>query len=211
MDRKQLKETAKARIKGNIGIMLLITLLIGVISSVVTAVPVVGTIVYALIIGPAFSLAIVQIYLGIWAGVPVDVMDAFDCFKAFWPAFKVYFLQGLFTFLWSLLLIVPGIIKRYAYSQAMFILADNPDIGAREAIRRSEEMMMGHKMELFLLELSFLGWHLLGLVTLGLSYIYVTPYIGAASAGFYRALSGGHCANPSDTESDETVEAGDRA
>lgn len=191
MNNADLREAARARIRGHIGILFLITLLVGVISTAVTAVPVVGSIVYALIIGPAFTLAIAQIYLFVWDKIPVDLVDVFDYFKTFWPAFKVVFLQELFTFLWSLLLIIPGIIKSYAYSQAMYILADNPDIGAREALRRSEEMMMGYKLDLFLLDLSFIGWHLLALVTLGLSYIYVTPYISTAKAGFYRTLSGG--------------------
>jgi uncharacterized membrane protein len=195
MDRKQLKKTAKARISGNIGILFVITLLVSLITGAAMSVPVAGQIAGALILGPAFGLALTQIYLGIWAGTPADVADVFSCFKQFWPAFKVGFLQGLFTFLWSLLLFIPGIIKSYAYSQAMFILADCPDIGAREALRLSEEMMKGHKMELFVLELSFLGWHLLGIVTCGLSYIYAAPYMSTASAGFYRSL----CSAQNDT------------
>ncbi len=190
MTNAELRAVARTRIRGKIGILFVIALLVAVIIGAVTAVPVVGMIVCALIIGPAFSLAICQIYLFVWDGVPVDIVDTFDSFKHFWPAFKVLFLQELFVFLWSLLLIVPGIIKGYAYSQALLILTDNPDIGAREALRRSEEMMMGHKLDLFLLELSFIGWHLLALVTLGLSYIYVSPYISATMAGFYRTLSG---------------------
>ena len=190
MDRKQLKETAKARIRGHIGILFVIALLVGLIAGGASAIPIVGQLACAIILGPAFSLAMVQIYLGIWAGVPADVMDAFACFNQFWSAFKVGFLQGLFTFLWSLLLFIPGIIKSYAYSQAMFILDDHPAIGAREALRRSEELMKGHKMELFVLELSFIGWHLLALVTFGLSYIYVTPYLSTTRAGFYRSIAG---------------------
>lgn len=188
MNRIQLKETAKARISGHIGILFVITLLVGVISGVASAIPLVGQIAYALILGPAFSLAMVQIYLGIWAGIPADVMDAFDCFNQFWSAFKLQFLQNLIVGLCALFFIVPGIIIGYAYSQAMYILAENPGIGAREALRRSEKMMKGHKMELFVLDLSFIGWHLLALVTFGLSYIYAGPYMSAASAGFYRSL-----------------------
>ena len=191
MTNAQLKATARAQIKGHIGILFLISLLVSVITSAVTAIPVVGTVVGILIIAPAFSLALVQIYLFTWAGIPVDLVDAFDYFKSFWPAFKVQFFQELFTFLWSLLFVIPGIIKSYAYSQAMYILADNPDIGALEALRRSEEMMRGHKLDLFLLDLSFIGWHLLALVTFGLSYIYVMPYLATTRAGFYRSLAGG--------------------
>ena len=191
MTNAQLKATARARIKGHIGILFLISLLVSLISSAALAIPVVGQIAYSLILGPAFSLALVQIYLGIWAGIPADVVDAFDCFKSFWPAFKLQFLQNLIVGLCALFFIVPGIIISYAYSQAMYILADNPEIGAREALRRSEKMMKGHKMELFVLDLSFIGWHLLALVTFGLSYIYVGPYLTTTRAGFYRSLAGG--------------------
>ena len=109
----------------------------------------------------------------------------FQHFDKFWAAFKVSFFTGLFTFLWSLLLIIPGIIKGLGYSMAMYILAENPDMPALEALKKSQEMMDGHKMELFVLYLSFIGWFLLTAVTCGIASLYVTPFVNATMVNFY--------------------------
>lgn len=118
-----------------------------------------------------------------------QVNDLFSQFDYFGNAFCLKFLQGLFTFLWMLLLIIPGIVKSYAYSMAPFIMAENPDIRPREALRASEALMDGHKAELFFLELSFIGWGLLSALTLGIGSLWLNPYIQAAHAAFYRNLS----------------------
>lgn len=115
--------------------------------------------------------------------------DLFSQFDNFGSAFCLKFLQGLFCFLWALLLIIPGIVKSYAYAMAPFIMAENPDIRPRDALRASEELMYGHKTELFFLELSFIGWGLLSALTLGIGSLWLNPYIQAAHAAFYRNLS----------------------
>ena len=107
----------------------------------------------------------------------------------------------LFTFLWMLLFIIPGIIAAYGYSMTGFILAENPDLSPREAIRRSKELMDGHKFELFCLWLSFIGWDILTVLTLGVLSIWVGPWKQAATAAFYRDLAPLHV--PSDEESVE--------
>ena len=119
-------------------------------------------------------------------GIQPDIKELFNHFDKLLIAFKVNILTAVFTFLWSLLLFIPGIIKRYAYSQAMYIIAENPNLGGREALKLSEEMMKGHKMELFVLELSFLGWHLLGAMTFFIGYIWIAPYINATMANYYN-------------------------
>lgn len=102
---------------------------------------------------------------------------------------KTMFLQNLFIFLWSLLFIIPGIVKSYAYRLVPYILAEAPDMDAREARTRSEEMMKGHKWEAFVFDLSFLGWDLLCVCTCGiLAIFYVNPYKFAADAELYRAI-----------------------
>ena len=102
---------------------------------------------------------------------------------------KAMFLQNLFIFLWSLLFVIPGIVKGYAYRLVPYILAEAPDMDAGEARRRSEEMMRGHKWESFVFDLSFLGWELLGLFTCGILLIfYVNPYRLASDAELYRAI-----------------------
>ena len=188
MDRATIKANAKAQIKGNIGVLFVITLIMAVIAAVASLIPVVGSLAYAVVLAPAFLLAVVKMYLGLTAGVKPAVKDLFGEFNNFWSAFKVTFLVGLFTWLWSLLFVIPGIIKGIAYSQAMYILAENPEIGAREAINRSKAMMDGHKMEYFVLMLSFIGWYLLSAITFGIASIWAIPYICAAQANFYNSI-----------------------
>lgn len=189
MNRATLKSAARRQIKGNIGILFVISLLSGLITGALSAIPLVGTIA-GMLLGAAFALAVINIYLGLTQGRKPEVADLFSEMSNILPAFCTQFLVGLFTFLWSLLLIVPGIIKACAYSQAMYILAENPGISPMEAINRSKEMMQGHKMEYFLLVLSFFGWALLAPFTLGILYIWLLPYMQATMANYYRSLKG---------------------
>ena len=189
MDRAMLKTAAKEQIKGKIGILFVISLLSGLIAGAVGTVPLVGTIA-SMLLTAAFSLAMIHIYMNLGYGRSPEVGDLFSQIGNILPAFCTQFLVGLFTFLWSLLLFVPGIIMGCAYSQAMYILADDPSIGPMEAIRRSKEMMNGHKMEYFLLGLSFMGWAFLGVFTLGILYIWLIPYMNATMANYYKSLKG---------------------
>lgn len=104
-----------------------------------------------------------------------------------------WFLTYVFTVLWSFLFIIPGIVKSYAYSMSYYITDDWARQGYKvkntEAINASKEMMKGHKWELFVLDLSFLGWYILSLITFGLASLYVTPYHYATRAAFYRHLA----------------------
>ena len=96
------------------------------------------------------------------------------------------FLRDLFTALWSLLLVVPGIVKHYEYLMVPYIIAENPAMDYKEAFQISKQMMDGEKMEAFIMDLSFLGWYLLNAVTCGLLAIfYVNPYVQASFAEMY--------------------------
>lgn len=95
-------------------------------------------------------------------------------------------LQGLFIFLWSLLLLIPGIIKSLAYSQTYFIMRDNPQLSALEAITESRKRMKGYKWKYFLMNLSFLGWGILSVITLGIGFLWLVPYVGTTTAAFYN-------------------------
>ncbi|OUS69564.1 hypothetical protein B1748_30830 [Paenibacillus sp. MY03] len=101
---------------------------------------------------------------------------------------KSMFWRGLLNFLWYLLLIIPGIIKSYAYSLVPYILADNPNIGYRRAVQLSNQMTRGHKFRIFVLDLSFIGWFLLGLLALFVGYLFVLPYYNATKAELYLTL-----------------------
>ena len=192
MDRLHLKNLAKEQIKGKIGILFLITLLIGLISGAATwilgMIPVVGSLVATVIVTPAFALSMYRVYLLVAEGNKPEVKDAFCGFDDFWSAFKLTFLVGLFTFLWSLLFVIPGIVKSIAYSMSLYILAENKGKPALECIAESKEMTNGHKGELFVLSLSFIGWLLLCGITFGIAYIWVGPYMQATMANAYKSL-----------------------
>lgn len=103
----------------------------------------------------------------------------------FWNVVKIMFLMNLFIFLWSLLLIIPGIIKSYEYAMVPYILAENPDIDSVRAFELSKEMMAGQKWNYFVLIISFIGWFLLGLLACCIGGVFVQPYYEATLAEFY--------------------------
>ena len=115
-----------------------------------------------------------------------SVRDLFSKFDYFGQGFLQMFLRGLYVLLWTLLFIIPGIIKEYAYAMTPFIMAEDPNLTAQEAIKISQEKMKGHKWELFCLGFSFIGWEILAIFTMGIGYIFLNPYISAAYAAFYR-------------------------
>lgn len=98
--------------------------------------------------------------------------------------------MALFIWLWSLLFIVPGIIAAYRYRLAPYLMAENPNLGIREAVNMSKELMAGHKWRLFCLNLSFIGWGILSALTCGIGDLWLNPYIYAANAAFYVDRTG---------------------
>ena len=115
-----------------------------------------------------------------------ETKELFSKFDYFGPGFLQLLLRNIFTTLWSILLVIPGIIKSLGYSMTPFLMVENPDLTAKEAIKLSQEKMMGHKWELFCMSLSFIGWSILATLTGGIGYIFLNPYMNAAYAAFYR-------------------------
>ncbi|APB31794.1 DUF975 family protein [Vagococcus teuberi] len=115
----------------------------------------------------------------------------------FVPVLLINVLTYIFRYLWLLLFIIPGIVKGYSYSQANFIYKDlaatrdTRSMGATSFITESRDLMNGHKKRLFWLDVSFLGWYLLGLLTVGIGFLWINPYINATKAAFYDDLSKG--------------------
>ncbi len=107
-------------------------------------------------------------------------------FKRYGRTVWAMLLMYIYITLWSLLLVIPGIIKTYAYAMTPYILQDEPDLYADAAIHRSREIMYGHKAQLFWLDISFIGWYLLGCITLGIGLLWVYPYVYTAHAAFYE-------------------------
>lgn len=181
MDRTALKAMAKEQIRGNVWMFLLCTLIVGALSAVI---PGVATV----IIGPVLAMGLTYVELDIRSGKGVELGRLFDPFHDFGRVWVTNFCIGLFTFLWSLLFFIPGIVKSYSYSMAPYIIAENPDVSATEAITMSRRMMDGHKWELFVLDLSFIGWWLLCCITFGLASIYVAPYMAVTRVNFYDSI-----------------------
>lgn len=143
-----------------------------------------------LIIGGAVTLGYCKFNLGLVDKKNPRFMDLFSCFDRFGAGFCVQFLKGLYVFLWSLLFVIPGVIANFRYAMAAYILAENPDMTASEAIDASKQMMVGNKWRLFCLNFSFIGWDILCIFTLGIGYLVINPYKEAAYAAFYREISG---------------------
>ena len=109
-------------------------------------------------------------------------------FTQYWHKVWGYFLMYVFVFLWSLLLLIPGFVKAFSYAMTPYILEEQPDLSANEAINLSRAMMKGHKFDLFYLYLGFLGWGILALFTFGIGFFWLTPYMQTATAAFYREV-----------------------
>ena len=116
-----------------------------------------------------------------------NILHGFTCGKYLNVVFT-NLLVNIFTALWTLLFIIPGIIKGYAYAMTPYILAENPNIKPMQAINLSCRMTKGHKLELFVLGLSFIGWYMLGALAFGIGTAFVVPYDRATHAQFYLAL-----------------------
>lgn len=151
----------------------------------------------SLILGGPMTLGISYFALAISRNQEARFEQLFKGFNNFGTAFGAYLLIAIFTVLWLLLLIIPGIIAALSYSMTFFIIADNPSIGSMEAIDKSKKMMSGYKWKFFCLILRFLGWAILCLFTLGIGFFILKPYMEISFAKFYDDIKG----------SQETVEA----
>ena len=118
----------------------------------------------------------------------VDLENLFDGFRGgrYTRVFCALFLVNLFTILWTLLLIIPGIMKAFSYALTPYIVMDEPELTARQAITRSCEIMEGRRWKLFCLSLSFIGWGILCILTFGIGFLWLAPYMNASIAAFYE-------------------------
>lgn len=111
-----------------------------------------------------------------------------DSFGQYLKNVWAMFLMVLFVSLWSMLLLIPGIVKAYSYAMLPYILKDNPELSAMDAIRLSSKMMKGHKFDLFYLQLSFIGWAILAVLTGGIGLLWLQPYMMTTQASFYQDI-----------------------
>lgn len=197
MNRKKIKEQAKEIINGNLWtilqpyiIVLVINLFVGIIVGVVTnSDSSLGSLLQSII-----ELALIPLSYGYTAFLLKYVRkeetkqdEIFKYYKNFVPIILLTILISLFTTLWTFLLIIPGIIAAISYQQAIFIMIDGEE-NPRECIKKSKEMMNGYKMDYFAFILSFIGWGLLVIATLGIAAVYVFPYISVSQVLYYDEL-----------------------
>ena len=190
--RPELRAKARQRLGGGIFATnwLLALLAIVIVSAICSAVSFTG-IGPLILVGPlGFGLA--AFFLSLARGK--EQGDLADLFKGFTEGGFVRLLllgllQSVFIFLWSLLFLIPGIVKSYSYSQSLYLANDHPDWDWKQCIDESRRIMNGHKWQLFVLDLSFIGWYIVGMLACGIGVLWVYPYQEAAHAEFYEELT----------------------
>lgn len=168
---------------------MMMVLVIAVLSAV--AIAMVISFVLALFITNPLQVGTQKLFLNCKSGQAEcsDILSSFNG-GAYLNVVKTMFFMDLFLILWSLLFVIPGIIKAYEYRMIPYILAEHPEMDRKEVFAKSKEMMTGNKWKTFVLDLSFIGWHILGICTCGLAEIfYVAPYCYLTSAELYQELN----------------------
>lgn len=183
----ELRAKAREQLKGKWKTPVLAVLVYGVIAMGMSAVPLIGPLASLVLTAP-LMLGLIIFFLKFSNGEPVEVSNLFDGFTYFGPALGLYYWMGLWIFLWSLLLFIPGIIKSISYSMSFYIMADNPQIGAKEALNISKRITTGFKGKIFMLGLSFIGWSLLACLTLGIGFLWLVPYAQLSFVNLYKEL-----------------------
>lgn len=185
--RTEIKAQAREALHAQYGTALVISI---VFSLLIAALGGASFGVAALILSGPLTIAITWGMLALWRAQPTGLSDCFS-HGSDNVGRKIggYLWMMLWLFLWSLLFAIPAIVKSYSYAMTPYILADMPDVPAKDALRLSMRMMDGHKLDLFVMDLSFFGWILLSALTGGiLLVLYVEPYMSIAKAGFYDEL-----------------------
>lgn len=176
-----LMKQARESLAGKWLLAVQLTLIIVVVAIASYAIPFLPLVTF----GP-LTFSAMYVFLMIARGQTPALGDALVGFKSLVRNFTAYLLVTIFTTLWMLLLIVPGIIAAFAYGLTFPILVDDPSISALDAIKKSKKMMRGNKWKLFCLVLGFVGWMILALFTFGIGYLWLLPYMSTSYVKFYE-------------------------
>lgn len=191
MENFQLRADARNALKGNwVSMILGCTLIVGgsmAVNFILDFIPIIGWIL-GIFVGAIAAKAMIHFcfYLIENGKTSLDVIS--KGLDNWFDTGIALLLVGIFSILWSLLLFVPGIVKGLAYSQTLYILIDNPELRPIDAIKESQQLMQGYKMQLFTLYLSFIGWAILSILTLGIGFLFLIPYYNLTIANFYLEL-----------------------
>lgn len=175
MNRAECKETAKKIMKGQwiVGFVVLLieSLIVAALSTVTLGIGL-------FLLQSVITIAVYNVFISGYEGKKYEISDmANGITDELTNRICLSVLKQLFISLWTLLFIIPGIVKTYSYFLAEFISRKDPKLSATDCITKSREIMKGHKWEMFVFELSFIGWHLLAILTFGILYIWLAPYI----------------------------------
>ncbi len=182
-----LMSRAREALQGNWGIGAGAALLTIVISMIAQAIPKVGFILSLLISGPV-SIGLYTFSFSIARHEKAKIEQIFEGFESFKNGVIAYVLLVIFTILWTLLLIIPGIIAAYSYSMTFLIMAEDKSIEPLAAIAKSKEMMQGNKWKLACLQFRFIGWALLCILTIGIGFFWFLPYVTVSTVEFYNDI-----------------------
>lgn len=183
---QEIRQEASVMLKGNWNVPVLVALVFGVIASFTSCSFPLVLFVYA-----PMSLGFVKMMIGYVRGTQrMEVEGIFSAFNStyYWKSMGLYLLQGIYTALWILLFIIPGIVKYCSYFFAPYILADNPTMTAEESICRSMQIMEGHKMQLFLMLLGYTALAMLSSILLFIPMLWIIPYYQVALVKFYEEV-----------------------
>lgn len=186
---RDLTASARAALSGHWTTAVLAFLLYTVVIVIAQIIPFAGIVIGFLVTGPLI-VGISGLFLSLFRREEerLSPVRIFDGFNNYLNTFLLYLLYLVFVILWSILLIIPGIVAAFSYAMCYFIMADDPTISPLEAIRQSKAMMRGNRWKLFCLYLRFIGWALLCVVTLGIGYLWLWPYMLTSLAAFYEDL-----------------------
>ena len=181
----ELRAQAREALQGNWVMAAVAALIYSAIVSATSYLPLVGTLLVGLPVAYGFTILMFSVIKG---AKDIDLGILFEGFKDYRRIFVTMLLQAVYTILWSRLLVIPGIINSYSYAMTSFILKDEPEMKNNAAIEKSMAMMEGNKMKLFMLDLSFIGWAILCIFTLGIGLLFLQPYVAISRAAFYEDL-----------------------
>lgn len=173
-------------------------------------IPVAGAIIGLLIGGP-MAIGLATFSLALARDKEANINQLFEGFNKFGLALAAYFLMVLFIILWMLLLIIPGIIAAISYSMTFYIIADEDSIDAMEAIDKSKAMMDGYKWKYFCLGLRFIGWALLCILTFGIGFLWLMPYMHVTNAKFYDDVKANYLSQQAIPVAEEDAPVADAA
>lgn len=191
---RDLMISARESLRNNWGLAIGVTVIMVAIQVALNLfgnIPVIGPIfsIGGLLISGALALGVAIFWLSLSRTGYATISQVFSGFSRFGTAFLTYLLVMIFVLLWTLLLIVPGIIAAIRYSQVWFVLTDNPQMDALDAINRSKQLMRGNKWKYFCLQWRFFGWALLCVLTMGIGFLWLCPYIAMSQTKFYDDLT----------------------